>query len=247
VKGVILAGGTGSRLFPLTRITNKHLLPVYDKPMICHSIQALNSLGIEEVILVVGGNYSGEFLRLLGDGHEYNVRITYVYQEKSDGIAGALKLTRRFLSNEKNFVVMLGDNAFEHQLSVPYLAFAEQEQGARLILSQVRDIRQLCQSGVAKFDSRNRIIEIIEKPIEPSSSLVVTGVYFYDWSVFNIISNLQPSARGELEITDVNNEYIRQGLMEYDIVSGYWADFGASIDAYYDAIDQVRNCGINKA
>lgn len=246
MKGVILAGGTGSRLYPLTRITNKHLLPAYDKPMICHAIQALSTIDVDEIVLVVGGNYSGEFLRLLGDGHEYNVRIVYAYQENADGIAGAINLTKRFMADERKFVVMLGDNAFENWLGSPYLAFKHQKQGARLALSQVTDILQLRQSGVVKFDSNDKIETVVEKPINPPSQLVVTGAYFYDWNVFDIISNLKPSSRGELEITDVNNEYIRQGLMEYTVVDGYWADFGASIDAYYNAIDDVRRFGINK-
>lgn len=246
MKGIILAGGTGSRLHPLTRITNKHLLPVYDKPMICHAIQTLACIGVEDVVLVVGGNYTGEFLRLLGDGHSYGVRIAYTYQESADGIAGALKLAERFVIDEQKLIVMLADNAFEYSLRAAAVAFCRQRNGARLILSKVVDSESLKQSGVVKFNSHNEIEEILEKPSDPPSQMIVTGAYFYDQNVFNIISKIKPSARGELEITDVNNEYIRQGLMEYTIADGYWADFGASIDGYYDAIDIVRNHGINK-
>jgi glucose-1-phosphate thymidylyltransferase len=246
MKGVILAGGTGSRLHPLTRITNKHLLPAYDKPMICHAIEALKSSGIEDIILVVGGHYSGDFLRLLGDGHEYGVRLAYTYQEKADGIAGALSLARRFIGNETKFVVILGDNAFEYQLDEAFTAFRKQREGARLVLSRAVDMESLRQSGVVQFDSDRKIELIVEKPFTPPSWMVVTGIYFYDHNVFDIISDNKPSQRGELEITDVNNEYIRQGLMEYTVAEGYWADFGSSINGYYEAIDLVKENGVNK-
>lgn len=246
MKGIVLAGGTGSRLYPLTRITNKHLLPVYNKPMICHALEALKSSGVEEILLVMGGHHSGDFLRLLGDGHELGVRLTYTYQENADGIAGALSLARRFIGDDRRFVVFLGDNAFEYQLDRIFVEFRKQSEGARLVLTQVTDMDDLRQCGVVKFDPSDKIEIVMEKPLHPPSQMVVTGVYFYDWNVFDIISRNKPSARGELEITDVNNEYIRQGLMEYSIIEGYWADFGGSVDGYYAAVDKVRKHGVNK-
>jgi glucose-1-phosphate thymidylyltransferase len=246
LKGVILAGGTGSRLYPLTRITNKHLLPVYDRPMICYAIEALVKAGITEVMLVTGGTHAGEFFRLLGDGHESGVRrLFYAYQERPGGIAQALGLARQFVERDK-VVVMLADNVFERSLRPAVEAFMKQAPGARILLSRLDDQSHLRHLGVAQFDDGRRITRIVEKPTDPPSTLAVTGVYFYDDAVFDAIETLEPSSRGELEITDVNNHYIAENKMEYDIIEGFWGDAGESIDAYYTVNDFVRACGANK-
>ncbi|MBO0730714.1 MAG: NTP transferase domain-containing protein [Acidimicrobiaceae bacterium] len=245
MKGVILAGGTGSRLYPLTRITNKHLLPIYDRPMISYAIEALVNAGIREIMLVTGGIHAGEFFRLLGNGHEYGIdRLFYAYQERAGGIAEALGLARRFAEDDKA-IVMLADNVFERPLQGSVNAFSRQEGGARIVLSRIQDEEHLRHLGVAELDANDRICSVVEKPVDPPSRLAVTGVYFYDPSVFEIITTLRPSDRGELEITDVNNEYIRRGAMEYDVIDGFWGDAGESIDAYYSVNDFVRRNGIN--
>ncbi|MBO0727848.1 MAG: NTP transferase domain-containing protein [Acidimicrobiaceae bacterium] len=245
MKGVILAGGTGSRLYPLTRITNKHLLPIYDRPMVSYAIEALVNAAVTEIMLVTGGIHAGEFFRLLGNGHEYGIdRLLYAYQEKAGGIAEALGLAQRFVEDDK-MVVMLADNVFEYPLKPCVDAFSEQPSGARILLTQIEKDEHLGHLGVAEFAGGGRISRIIEKPESPPSRLAVTGVYFYDRSVFEIISGLRPSERGELEITDVNNEYLRRGMMEYDVIGGFWGDAGESIDAYYTVNDFVRNNGIN--
>lgn len=246
MKGVILAGGTGSRLHPLTRITNKHLLPLYDRPMVCHAIEALVKAGIRELMLVTGGTHAGEFFRLLGNGREYGIsRLFYAYQERPGGIAEALNLTRHFVEDDK-VVVMLADNVFEHSLRPPVEAFRQQPDGARILLSSLNNQGHLRHLGVADFDDSRRIRRIVEKPANPPSTFAVTGVYFYDSSVFAIIPNLKPSGRGELEITDVNNHYVKRRLMEYDVIDGFWGDAGESIDAYYEVNDFVRRNGVNK-
>ncbi|MBO0727630.1 MAG: NTP transferase domain-containing protein [Acidimicrobiaceae bacterium] len=245
MKGVILAGGTGSRLYPLTRITNKHLLPIYDRPMISYAIEALVNAGITEIMLVTGGIHAGEFFRLLGNGHEYGIdRLFYAYQEKAGGIAEALSLSQRFAEDDK-VVVMLADNVFERPLKRCVEAYAQQPSGARILLTDIGTDEHLRHLGVAELDGNGRICRIIEKPESPPSRLAVTGVYFYDPSVFEIIAGLSPSERGELEITDVNNAYIRREAMEYDVIDGFWGDAGESIDAYYEVNDFVRSHGIN--
>jgi glucose-1-phosphate thymidylyltransferase len=247
LKGVILAGGNGSRLYPLTRITNKHLLPIYDRPMISYAIEALVHAGIAEIMLVTGGIHAGEFFRLLGNGHEYGVdRLFYAYQERAGGIAEALGLAQRFAELDK-VVVMLADNVFERSLKPAVDAFTRQPSGARILLTEMEEEVHLRHLGVADLDGGRRICRIVEKPANPPSRLAVTGVYFYDPAVFEIITTLQPSARGELEITDVNNEYIQRGIMEYDVIDGFWGDAGESIDAYYLVNDHVRRHGANKS
>jgi glucose-1-phosphate thymidylyltransferase len=247
LKGVILAGGTGSRLYPLTRITNKHLLPIYDRPMISYAIEALVKAGIGEIMLVTGGIHAGEFFRLLGNGNEYGIdRLFYAYQEQAGGIAEALGLAQRFAEHDK-VVVMLADNVFERSLKPAVDAFAQQALGARILLTQIEQDAHLRHLGVADLDGGQRICRIVEKPADPPSRFAVTGVYFYDPSVFEIIPTLQPSGRGELEITDVNNEYIKRGVMEYDVIGGFWGDAGESIDAYYSVNDHVRTHGANKS
>jgi glucose-1-phosphate thymidylyltransferase len=247
VKGVILAGGTGSRLSPLTRITNKHLLPIYDRPMISWAVEALVTAGVREIMLVTGGTHAGEFFRLLGNGHQHGVdRLFYSYQEQAGGIAEALGLTERFVDGDR-MVVMLGDNIFERSIQSAVESFERQPAGARIILSKLERTRHLRHLGVVEFDGGGKVARIVEKPQRPPSQFAVTGVYFYDPAVFKVIGGLEPSARGELEITDVNNWYVAEGQMEYDVVEGFWGDAGESIDAYYSVNDFVRKHGANRA
>ncbi|HXW34919.1 MAG TPA: sugar phosphate nucleotidyltransferase [Acidimicrobiales bacterium] len=246
MKGVILAGGTGTRLHPLTRITNKHLLPIYDRPMISYAIEALVLAGIGEIMLVTGGTHAGEFLRLLGNGHDYGIdRLQYAYQDRPGGIAEALGLAERFADDEP-VLVMLADNIVEQTFRTSVDRFATQGTGARILLTQENDPVHLRHLGVPEFDTQNRIVRIVEKPEDPPSGYAVTGIYLYDPTVFRIIETLEPSGRGELEITDVNNWYVEQQTIAYDVLEGFWGDAGESIDAYYAVNDFVRENGANK-
>ena len=246
MKGVILAGGTGTRLHPLTRITNKHLLPIYDRPMVTYAIEALVSAGVTEIMMVTGGTHAGEFLRLLGSGNEWGIdRLSYAYQERAGGIAEALALAERFVDGDP-VVVMLADNIVERSLRPAVENFRRQERGARIVLSRVADPAHLSHLGVPELDADGRVTHIVEKPDDPPSDFAVTGIYFYDPSVFQIITTLEPSGRGELEITDVNNWFVSQRTMEYDVLDGFWGDAGESIDAYYEVNDYVRSNGANK-
>jgi glucose-1-phosphate thymidylyltransferase len=246
VKGVVLAGGTGTRLHPLTRITNKHLLPIYDRPMVTYAIEALVSAGITDIMLVTGGTHAGEFLRLLGNGHEYGIaRLLYAYQERPGGIAEALGLAERFVDGDR-VLVMLADNVVEHSIRPLVENFALQPEGARILLARIEDPAHLRHLGVPAFGEVDRVVRIVEKPDEPPSSLAVTGIYCYDETVFEVIPRLTPSSRGELEITDVNNFFVSKGTMEYDVLDGFWGDAGESIDAYYQVNDFVRRHGANK-
>jgi glucose-1-phosphate thymidylyltransferase len=246
VKGVVLAGGEGARLHPLTRITNKHLLPIYDRPMVAYAIEALVKTGITEIMLVTGGTHAGEFLRLLGNGHDHGIdRLSYAYQERPGGIAEALGLAERFVDGER-VLVILADNVVERSIRGAVESFAQQDRGARVLLARVGDPEHLGHLGVPEFDGDDRISRIVEKPTDPPSSFAVTGIYLYDESVFGVIPTLTPSGRGELEITDVNNWYVEQGTMEYEIVEGFWGDAGESIDAYYAVNDFVRRHGANR-
>ena len=245
MKGVVLAGGKGTRLHPLTRITNKHLLPIYDRPMVTYAVEALIGAGVKELLLVTGGTHAGEFFRLLGDGHEYGIeRLSYAYQEREGGIAEALGLAERF-AVEEPIAVVLADNVFERSIRSAIESFEKQKKGARILLAHIDDPEHLRHLGVAELDG-DRVVKIVEKPEEPASEYAVTGVYLYDGSVFEVIPTLQPSGRGELEITDVNNWYVEQGAMTYEIVEGFWGDAGESIDAYYEVNDFVRAHGVNK-
>jgi glucose-1-phosphate thymidylyltransferase len=245
MKGVVLAGGRGTRLHPLTRITNKHLLPIYDRPMVTYAIEALVSAGVSDLMLVTGGTHAGEFFRLLGDGHDYGIdRLFYAYQEEEGGIAEALALAERFVAGDR-VVVMLADNVFERSLRPAIERFLRQERGARIVLSHEQEQEHLRHLGVAELDG-DRVLRIVEKPREPPSELAVTGVYLYDAAVWEFLPTLTPSARGELEITDVNNWYVEQGRMEYDVLEGFWGDAGESIDAYYAVNDFVRAHGVNR-
>jgi glucose-1-phosphate thymidylyltransferase len=234
-----LAGGSGTRLHPLTRITNKHLLPLYDRPMVTYAVEALVDAGIDELMLVTGGTHAGEFFRLLGNGHDYGIdRLAYGYQEQAGGIADALGLAERFVARDK-VCVMLADNIFEQSLGPIVENFERQERGARIVLSEVAAEEHLRHLGVARMDA-DKVVEIVEKPVAPPSRFAVTGVYFYDAQVWDVLPTLEPSGRGELEITDVNNWYVGRGEMEADVVGGFWGDAGESIEAYYSVNDFVR-------
>jgi len=246
VKGVLLAGGTGSRLYPLTRITNKHLLPIGDRPMIAYGIEALVRGGITEVMVVTGGTHAGEFLRLLSNGHEYGLdRLNYAYQERPGGIAEALGLAERFVGDDL-VAVMLADNIFERSIRSSLDRFAAQGGGARLLLAHIDDPEHLRHLGVPEMTAEGRIHRIVEKPDLPPSTYCVTGVYLYPPDVFTVLPALEPSGRGELEITDVNNHYVSSGKIAYDVIEGYWGDAGESIEAYYAVNDQVRRQGANR-
>jgi glucose-1-phosphate thymidylyltransferase len=246
MKGVVLAGGSGTRMHPLTRITNKHLLPIYDRPMVTYAIEALVTAGVGELMLVSGGTHAGEFFRLLGNGHAYGIdRLFYAYQERAGGIAEALNLAERFVDRDR-VVVILADNVFEYTIAASIRNFESQERGARILLSQVEEADHLHHLGVPELDGSGRVLRIVEKPQEPPSHYAVTGVYLYDNTVWDVLPTLHPSGRGELEITDVNNWYISQGTMQYDVLEGFWGDAGESIDAYYAVNDFVRHHGVNK-
>jgi glucose-1-phosphate thymidylyltransferase len=244
MKGVILAGGTGTRLHPLTRITNKHLLPIYDRPMVSYAIEALVQAGVTELMLVTGGTHAGEFLRLLGNGHEFGIDLlSYAYQEEAGGIAEALGLAERFVDGDR-VCVMLADNVLEDSLRPSIEAFERQERGARILLARITDPKHLRHLGIAELDG-DRVVRIVEKPEDPASDLAVTGIYLYDADVFGVIPTLERSGRGELELTDVNNWYVEHGTMEFDVLERFWGDAGESIDAYYAVNDFVRNHTMN--
>ncbi len=239
MKGVILAGGTGSRLLPLTKVTNKHLLPVYNKPMIFYPLECMAKAGIDEVLLVTGGNNSGDFIRLLGNGRDFGLKnLNYTYQDGAGGIAQALSLAEHFVGGD-SICLILGDNILEYTIKEPCRKFRHQGQGAKILLSQVENPKAY---GVAELDG-TRVLRIVEKPKEPKSNWAVIGIYFYDNKVFDIVRTLKPSARNELEITDVNNAYIDRGEMTADKVDGFWADAGENIDFYLKACNMISQCG----
>lgn len=221
MRGIILAGGTGSRLYPLTRVTNKHLLPVGHEPMIYHPLRKLIEVGINKILIVTGVEHMGAVVGALGSGHQFDCELTYRVQDRAGGIAEALGLARDFARGER-MVVILGDNIFQDSLQSSLEAFQRQTTGARLLLKSVQRPERF---GVAQCEG-GKITEIIEKPKDPSSNLAVTGVYFYDEQVFSFIDQLTPSARNELEITDVNNFYLKQGQLEFDTMRGWWTDAG---------------------
>ena len=241
MKGVVLAGGLGTRLLPLTKVTNKHLLPVYNKPMVFYPIQTLVNAGVREIMLVTGGNNAGDFLRLLGNGKEFGLKhLNYTYQEGEGGIADALRLAEHFADGEP-VCVMLGDNIIEGNILAATKAFRQQQGGAKILLKEVKDPQRF---GVPVLEGK-RVVRIEEKPANPQSSYAVTGVYFYDASVFDIIKTLRPSGRGELEITDVNNAYIAAGTLTWDVLDGWWTDAG-TIESLYLANQLVSRTGANK-
>ncbi len=243
MKGIILAGGLGSRLYPLTKVTNKHLLPIYHKPMIYYPVESLVDAGIRDILIVTGGKNAGEFLRLLGNGKEFGLNhINYTYQEGEGGIAAALSLAEYF-SDREPICVILGDNIIEHTIAQYVENFKKQGGGARILLKEVVDPQRF---GVPEICG-DRIIRIDEKPKQPASKYAVTGIYMYDSEVFEIISTLKPSSRGELEITDVNNAYINKGKMQYDILDGWWTDAGTfeSLLHASNLVSQKANRGVS--
>jgi glucose-1-phosphate thymidylyltransferase len=222
MKGVILAGGLGTRLYPLTKITNKHLLPIYDKPMIFYPVETLINAGIMDIMIVTGGNYAGDFLRLIGNGKEFGLKhINYTYQEGEGGIADALSLAGYFADGEP-ICVVLGDNIIEKNIMKAVKDFEMQKGGAKILLKEVPDPERF---GVAEIEN-GKLVRVVEKPIQPRSNLAVIGIYMYDSRVFDIIKTLKPSGRGELEITDVNNAYIEEGKMTWEMLQGWWTDAG---------------------
>jgi len=236
MKGVVLAGGTGSRLFPLTKVTNKHLLPVGKKPMILHPIDKLIKAGIKEIIIVTGVEHMGAVVTLLGSGKDYGCEFSYKVQDQAGGIAQALGLTESFCRGSK-LCVILGDNIFEDDLSNFAQKFHEQNRGAKVLLKKVSDPQRF---GVPELQGE-KIVGIQEKPKNPKSSFAVTGIYFYDDQIFDVIKTLKPSRRGELEITDVNNFYIRQGTLTYDTFQGSWTDAGT-----FESLNTANQLMFNK-
>ncbi len=241
MKGVILAGGLGTRLLPLTRITNKHLLPVFDRPMIFYPLQALINGGITDILLVTGGPHAGDFLRLLGNGREFGLKhLNYTYQEGEGGIAAALALAEHFADRDR-VCVILGDNIIEGSIAPAADRFLRQPTGARIVLKEVPDAERF---GVAELVGE-RVVSIEEKPARPKSNYAVTGIYFYDANVFEVIRTLKPSGRGELEITDVNNWYLRRGDLACEILDGWWTDAG-TFDSLHRAGNLVAETGANR-
>jgi glucose-1-phosphate thymidylyltransferase len=241
MKGVVLAGGTGSRLNPLTRVTNKHLLPVYDKPLVYYPIQTLVNAGIEEILLVTGGKNAGDFLRLLGNGRDFGLKhLNYTYQEGEGGIADALRLAEFFADDDK-ICVILGDNVIESNIRKAVENFKKQKQGAKILLKEVSDAQRF---GVAEIRG-DRVVGIEEKPKAPKSNYAVVGIYLYDSTVFQKIRRLKPSGRGELEITDVNNFYIEEGNLTFEILEGWWTDAG-TFESLLRANVFVAETGANK-
>jgi glucose-1-phosphate thymidylyltransferase len=242
MKGVILAGGLGTRLRPLTLVTNKHLLPVYDRPMIYYPIQCLLNAGINEILIVTGGEHAGDFLKLLRNGKHLGIRdLHYTYQEGEGGIADALQLAEDFADGGK-VVVVLGDNIIEKDIRQAVGEFFTQPHGARILLKEVEDPQRF---GVPRIEGE-RIVEILEKPKNPPSNYAVTGIYMYDADVFKIANTLEPSDRGELEITDVNNAYIQRGDLSYSVLDGWWTDAG-TFESLYRATQLVKDAGANNA
>jgi len=241
MKGIILAGGIGSRLFPLTRVTNKHLLPVYDRPMIFYPIQTLVNAGITDILLVTGGQNAGDFLRLLGNGKDFGLQhINYTYQQGEGGIADALRLAEYFAASEK-ICVVLGDNIIETNIIAACAQFRNQDRGAHILLKEVADPQRF---GVPVFEG-GRIVRIEEKPKEPKSPYAVIGIYMYDATVFDRIRKLKPSTRGEFEITDVNNQFLADGALTYSLLDGWWTDAG-TFDSLLRATNLVAQGGANR-
>ena len=243
MKGVVLAGGLGKRLYPLTKITNKHLLPVYDQPMIYYPIRTLVTAGISDIMIVTGGNHAGEFLRLLGNGSEFGLNgLKFAYQEGEDGIAKALYLARDFVGREK-VCVILGDNILQDDIAPQMKRFEGSDSGAFLFLKEITDPQRF---GVAEFNDAGELVQIEEKPEHPKSNFAVIGVYMYDPGVFKIIESLRPSSRGEYEITDVSNHYLRTGFVEHHILPGWWSDAG-TFESLYRAGQLVRANRLGKS
>lgn len=241
MKGIILAGGMGTRMLPLTKITNKHLLPVYDKPMIYYPIQILVNVGIDDIMIVTGGTGAGDFLRLLGNGKEFGLKhLNYTYQEGAGGIAAALALTEHF-ADDDSIVLILGDNVIEKNIIKGVRDFENQKRGAKIYLKEVKNPQSY---GIAELKG-DKVVGIEEKPENPRSSLAVIGIYIYDSRVYDIVRTLKPSGRGELEITDVNNAYIKEGTMTSEVLEGWWGDCGESFDSMLDTANLIAETGAN--
>jgi len=241
MKGVILAGGLGTRLFPLTKITNKHLLPVYDQPMIYYPIRTLVNAGIDDIMIVTGGRKSGDFLSLLGNGKDFGLKhLNYTYQEGEGGIAEALGLAEHWAQGEP-ICVILGDNLIEKNIRAAVEDFRSQGRGAKIMLKEVGDPERF---GVATLEG-DKVVDIVEKPTNPKTNLAVIGIYMYDGRVWDIIHNLKPSDRGELEITDVNNWFIKDGTMTYEVLDGWWTDAG-TFESLHSASKLVASGGANR-
>ena len=235
MKGIILAGGTGSRMLPLTRVTNKHLLPIYNKPMIYYPLETLINAGIKDILIITGGNSPGDFLKLLGNGKRFGLKeLHYTYQEGSGGIAQALGLAEDFADNGK-VAVILGDNIFEDNISQVVKDFEKQKLGAKLFLKKVSDPERF---GVAEIKNK-KIVNIEEKPKKPKSQYAVTGLYMYNGNVFDVVKTLKPSQRGELEITDVNNFYVKQETATCEFIKGFWSDAG-TFESLYRATNLIK-------
>lgn len=242
MKGIVLAGGLGTRLYPLTKITNKHLLPVYEKPMIYYPIQCLVNAGITDIQIVTGGNSAGQFLQLLGNGADFGLKdLNYTFQQGEGGIADALRLAENF-ADGSDIVVVLGDNIIEGNIKSAVEDFSAQGGGAKILLKEVPDPERF---GVATVNDDGRVTKIVEKPAAPESNRAVIGIYLYDANVFEIVRGLKPSDRGELEITDVNNAYIDAGTMTADVLEGWWTDAG-TFDSLLRASNMVAEAGANK-
>ena len=242
MKGVILAGGTATRLDPITRVTNKQLLPVYNKPMVLYPIEALVNAGITEILIVTSGFSAGDFLRLLGNGEALGVEhLSFTYQDGAGGIAEAISLARPFVGDDR-MVVILGDNVIGGNIVEATRRFKSQPRGAKVLLKEVENPRAY---GVAELEG-DRVVRFVEKPQNPPSNLAVTGIYFYDSQAFSLIEQLERSDRGELEVTDLNNAYLERGEMTHDVLEGYWADCGESIDHYLQACNLVAKHGANR-
>ena len=241
MKGIVLAGGLGSRLNPLTKITNKHLLPIYNQPMIYYPIRTLINAGIDDITIVTGGNSAGDFLKLLGNGKQFGLKhLNYTYQEGEGGIADALSLVEHF-ADDSSICVVLGDNIIEGNVRQAAVDYQNQGKGAKILLKQVPDPNRF---GVPVIEGE-RVVRIEEKPKDPKSDYAVVGIYFFDTRVFEIIRGLEPSARGELEITDVNNDYIERGEMTWSELDGWWSDAG-TFDSLQRASNMVAETGANK-
>ncbi len=241
MKGIVLAGGKGTRLHPLTRVTNKHLLPVYELPMIYYPIQTLVNAGIRDIVIVTGGNNAGDFLRLLSNGKDFGLRhLNFTYQEGEGGIADALRLTEPFVEGEK-ICVVLGDNIIENNIAGAARQFEKQERGAHILLKEVPDPERF---GCPELRD-GKILDIEEKPKQPKSRYAVTGIYFFDETVFQKVATLKPSWRNELEITDVNNHYLHEGTLTYSILDGWWTDAG-TFESLRRATNLVAQTGANK-
>ncbi len=241
MKGIILAGGMGTRMMPMTKVTNKHLLPIYDKPMIYYPIQALVNAGIKDIMIVTGGKGAGDFLELLGNGKAFGLKhLNYTYQDGAGGIAAALALTEHFAKRDK-IALILGDNVIEKNLVKGVADFEKQEKGAKIYLTEVKNPQSY---GIAELDG-DKVLGIEEKPKNPKSNMAVIGIYMYDARVYDIVRTLKPSGRGELEITDVNNAYIKEGTMTSEVLDGWWGDCGESFDSMLEAANLIAKTGAN--